>query len=57
LDAKLGATVLELLDAPERLAAMAGAVKALARPDAAANIARELRRLAEKRRASNHAPR
>jgi UDP-N-acetylglucosamine--N-acetylmuramyl-(pentapeptide) pyrophosphoryl-undecaprenol N-acetylglucosamine transferase len=57
LEAKLGSTVLELLDAPERLAAMAGAVKALARPAAAANIARELRRLAEKSRAPNRSPR
>jgi UDP-N-acetylglucosamine--N-acetylmuramyl-(pentapeptide) pyrophosphoryl-undecaprenol N-acetylglucosamine transferase len=52
LGAKLGSMVLALLDAPERLAAMAVAAKALARPDAAANIARELRQLAERSRAT-----
>jgi len=46
LAARLAPTVLELLDAPERMAAMARAARALARPDAAANIAHALRQLA-----------
>jgi UDP-N-acetylglucosamine--N-acetylmuramyl-(pentapeptide) pyrophosphoryl-undecaprenol N-acetylglucosamine transferase len=50
LGARLASTVLALWDAPERLAAMAVAAKALARPDAAMNIARELRQLAERSR-------
>jgi UDP-N-acetylglucosamine--N-acetylmuramyl-(pentapeptide) pyrophosphoryl-undecaprenol N-acetylglucosamine transferase len=49
-DAELGArlkeTVMSLLDRPERLQAMAEASGALARPDAADNIAGELIRLA-----------
>jgi UDP-N-acetylglucosamine--N-acetylmuramyl-(pentapeptide) pyrophosphoryl-undecaprenol N-acetylglucosamine transferase len=49
LETKLESTVLALLDAPERVAAMAAAARSLARPDAAANIAREIRRLAESR--------
>ena len=46
LGSRLAATVLGLLDAPERMAQMAQAASALARPDAAANIAQELRQLA-----------
>jgi UDP-N-acetylglucosamine--N-acetylmuramyl-(pentapeptide) pyrophosphoryl-undecaprenol N-acetylglucosamine transferase len=46
LAARLAPTILGLLDAPERLAAMAKAARALSRPDAAANIADELYRLA-----------
>ncbi|MGC8782562.1 MAG: UDP-N-acetylglucosamine--N-acetylmuramyl-(pentapeptide) pyrophosphoryl-undecaprenol N-acetylglucosamine transferase, partial [Anaerolineae bacterium] len=45
---RLTETVLGLLAAPPRLAAMAQAARALARPDAAANIAAQLRELAEK---------
>lgn len=43
---RLTGTVLELLDAPQRMAAMAQAARALARPDAATNIAMLLRELA-----------
>ena len=57
LETRLGSTVLEMLGTPERLAAMAGAAKALALPDAAANIARELRQLAERRRSTSRAAR
>jgi UDP-N-acetylglucosamine--N-acetylmuramyl-(pentapeptide) pyrophosphoryl-undecaprenol N-acetylglucosamine transferase len=46
LGSRLAATVLGLLDAPERMTQMAHAAAALARPDAAANIAQELRKLA-----------
>jgi UDP-N-acetylglucosamine--N-acetylmuramyl-(pentapeptide) pyrophosphoryl-undecaprenol N-acetylglucosamine transferase len=46
LAARLKGTVLDLLDRPERLQAMAEAAAALARPDAADNIADELVRLA-----------
>lgn len=46
LAARLAPTVLELLGSPQRMAAMAQAARALARPDAAANIVRELYRLA-----------
>ena len=46
LPARLKATVLGLLDRPERLQAMSDAAAALARPDAADNIAGELIRLA-----------
>ena len=49
LAARLAPTILGLLDAPERLAAMAKAARALSRPDAAANIADELYRLAFKK--------
>ncbi len=46
LGAHLAPTILRLLDAPTELQAMAQAARALARPDAATNIARELFRLA-----------
>jgi UDP-N-acetylglucosamine--N-acetylmuramyl-(pentapeptide) pyrophosphoryl-undecaprenol N-acetylglucosamine transferase len=46
---RLAPTVLALLAAPERLAAMAKATRALSRPDAAANIVAELYRLAGKK--------
>ena len=46
LAARLAPTVLELLGSPQRMAAMAQAARALARLDAAANIVRELYRLA-----------
>jgi UDP-N-acetylglucosamine--N-acetylmuramyl-(pentapeptide) pyrophosphoryl-undecaprenol N-acetylglucosamine transferase len=45
LHARLASSVLELLNAPGRLAQMGQAARALARPDAAAKIARELCRL------------
>lgn len=43
---RLAPTVLELLAAPERMAAMAAAARSLARPEAAAAIAHELHQLA-----------
>ena len=46
LTGSLAPMVLDLLHAPERLAAMAAAARALGRPDAAQNIAHELRQLA-----------
>jgi len=49
LAARLAPTILGLLDAPERLAAMAKAARAISRPDAAANIVAELYRLAGKK--------
>jgi UDP-N-acetylglucosamine--N-acetylmuramyl-(pentapeptide) pyrophosphoryl-undecaprenol N-acetylglucosamine transferase len=45
LDSDLASIVLQLFSAPERLASMARAARSLARPDAAAHIAAELRRL------------
>jgi UDP-N-acetylglucosamine--N-acetylmuramyl-(pentapeptide) pyrophosphoryl-undecaprenol N-acetylglucosamine transferase len=42
----LASIVLQLLSTPPRLVEMAAAARALARPDAAANIARQLRQLA-----------
>ncbi len=50
LDEQLAPTVLALLAAPERMAAMSRATRALARPDAAAAIARVLYQLASGRR-------
>lgn len=47
LSIRLAPTVLHLLQHPEELAAMSQAALALAQPDAAAAIARELRRLAQ----------
>jgi UDP-N-acetylglucosamine--N-acetylmuramyl-(pentapeptide) pyrophosphoryl-undecaprenol N-acetylglucosamine transferase len=49
LPTKLAPTVLRLLEAPAELAAMADAAAALARPDAARNIVRELYQLADTR--------
>ncbi|MDQ1300321.1 MAG: UDP-N-acetylglucosamine--N-acetylmuramyl-(pentapeptide) pyrophosphoryl-undecaprenol, partial [Chloroflexota bacterium] len=49
LAARLAPTILGLLDAPERLAAMAAAARTLSRPGAAAAIADELYRLAFKK--------
>lgn len=49
LAARLAPTILGLLDAPERLAAMARAARAISRPDAAANIVDELYRLASQK--------
>jgi UDP-N-acetylglucosamine--N-acetylmuramyl-(pentapeptide) pyrophosphoryl-undecaprenol N-acetylglucosamine transferase len=46
LAARLASTVLSLFTEPERLATMAAATRALARPDAAAAIAEKLRQLA-----------
>jgi UDP-N-acetylglucosamine--N-acetylmuramyl-(pentapeptide) pyrophosphoryl-undecaprenol N-acetylglucosamine transferase len=46
LPARLVPTILDLLRSPDRLQAMSHAAARLARPDAAANIVRELRRLA-----------
>ena len=46
LAARLASTVLSLFTEPERLATMAAATRALARPDAAAAIADKLRQLA-----------
>lgn len=46
LTQKLGPAILRLLDTPAELNEMARATRALARPDAAANIARELYQLA-----------
>jgi len=46
LPGRLSSVVVELLGAPERLAEMRQAARALARPDAAISIARELRELA-----------
>jgi UDP-N-acetylglucosamine--N-acetylmuramyl-(pentapeptide) pyrophosphoryl-undecaprenol N-acetylglucosamine transferase len=43
---QMASTVLALLDKPAELAKMSGAAAALARPDAAANIVRELQRIA-----------
>ncbi len=43
---RLAPTILDLLSSPDRLVAMSRAAAALARPDAAGNIVRELRRLA-----------
>jgi UDP-N-acetylglucosamine--N-acetylmuramyl-(pentapeptide) pyrophosphoryl-undecaprenol N-acetylglucosamine transferase len=46
LPTQLAPTILDLLGSPDRLAAMSQAAAALARPDAAGNIVRELHRLA-----------
>jgi UDP-N-acetylglucosamine--N-acetylmuramyl-(pentapeptide) pyrophosphoryl-undecaprenol N-acetylglucosamine transferase len=46
LPTQLAPTILDLLRSPDRLAAMSQAAADLARPDAADNIVRELRRLA-----------
>jgi UDP-N-acetylglucosamine--N-acetylmuramyl-(pentapeptide) pyrophosphoryl-undecaprenol N-acetylglucosamine transferase len=46
LSDRLAPTILDLLNSPDRLYAMSQAAASLARPDAAANIVRELRRLA-----------
>jgi UDP-N-acetylglucosamine:LPS N-acetylglucosamine transferase len=46
LPTQLAPAILDLLRSPDRLAAMSRAAADLARPDAAGNIVRELRRLA-----------
>jgi UDP-N-acetylglucosamine--N-acetylmuramyl-(pentapeptide) pyrophosphoryl-undecaprenol N-acetylglucosamine transferase len=47
LNARLASTVLDLLQHPDRLAAMRQSAQALAQPGAAIAIAQELRRLAQ----------
>jgi UDP-N-acetylglucosamine--N-acetylmuramyl-(pentapeptide) pyrophosphoryl-undecaprenol N-acetylglucosamine transferase len=49
LPVRLTPAILDLLNSPDRLCAMSEAAASLARPDAASNIVRELRRLARSR--------
>lgn len=54
LQARLAPAVLELLGAPSKLRSMSQAMSALAQPQAATNIARELQRLAVPSRRGDH---